>query len=104
MSALGEQKAQQATAQLQDGELWLFYTQEGSDPSVPLVFGTNSVGKAAFMLHASGPKALVSRIDAGHFEQHAAFLETRSYATSFEADLIAWLRELAPPDRAAEFQ
>ena len=68
MSALGEQKAQQATAQLQDGELWLFYTQEGSDPSVPLIFGTNSVGKAAFMLHASGPKALVSRIDAGHFD------------------------------------
>ncbi len=96
MSVLGEQKARQATEQLQDGELWLFFTQEGSDPSVPLVFGTNSVGKAAFMLHASGPKALVSRIDAGHFEQHAAFLETRSYSTSFETDLTDWLRELSP--------
>lgn len=96
MSALGEEKARQATAQLQDGELWLFYTQEGSDPSVPLVFDTNSVGKAAFMLHSSGPKALVSRIDAGHFEQHSAFLETRTYSASFETALIAWLRDLAP--------
>ncbi|GGR22299.1 M24 family metallopeptidase [Deinococcus ruber] len=96
MSALGEEKARQATQQLHSGELWLFLTQEGSDPNVGLVFGTNSVGKAAFMLDGDGPKALVSRIDAGHFEQHSPFLTTRKYAASFENDLSDWLRELAP--------
>ena len=97
MSALGEEKARQATQQLQAGELWLFLTQEGSDPNVNLVFDTNSVGKAAFMLESGGhPKALVSRIDAGHFEQHSGFIETRSYAASFDEALIDWLRELAP--------
>ena len=96
MSALGEEKAQQATQQLHSGELWLFLTQEGSDPNVNLVFGTNSVGKAAFMLDGGAPKALVSRIDAGHFEQHSTFLTTRRYASSFDEELTRWLRELAP--------
>ncbi len=96
MSTLGEEKARQATQHVQPGELWLFITQEGSDPSVPLVFGAESVGKGAFMIHASGPKALVSRIDAGHFEQHAPFIETRAYTTSFDEALTAWLRELQP--------
>ncbi|ULH16994.1 Xaa-Pro peptidase family protein (plasmid) [Deinococcus sp. KNUC1210] len=96
MSALGEEKARQATQQLHSGELWLFLTQEGSDPNVGLVFGTNSVGKAAFMLDNDGPKALVSRIDAGHFEQHSTFLTTRTYAASFENELTHWLQELAP--------
>ncbi|MGY2895673.1 M24 family metallopeptidase [Deinococcus sp. UYEF24] len=96
MSALGEEKARQATQQLHSGELWLFLTQEGSDPNVNLVFGTNSVGKAAFMLDGDSPKALVSRIDAGHFEQHSTFLATRPYAASFDDELTRWLRELAP--------
>lgn len=60
--------AQKALEQLTSGELWLFSTQEGSDATVPLVFDTNSVGKAAFLLHGTGPKALVSKIDVGQLE------------------------------------
>ncbi|GAA3994521.1 Xaa-Pro peptidase family protein [Deinococcus rubellus] len=96
MSKLGEEKARQAAQQVRPEEVWLFITQEGSDSSVPLVFDTQSVGKAAFIIHASGPKALVSRIDAGHFEQHAEYLEIRQYSTSFDEALTTWLRELRP--------
>lgn len=96
MSNLGAEKTRQALAQLPSDELWLFLTQEGSDASVPLVFDTNSVGKAAFLLHATGPKALVSKIDVGHLEQHASHIETRTYLESFDEALETWLRELQP--------
>jgi Xaa-Pro aminopeptidase len=96
MSVLGREKTEQAMNLLEPGELWLFLTQEGSDASVPLVFGSSSVGKAAFILHESGPKALVSKIDVGHLEQHAKHIEARTYVQSFDEALGAWLRELAP--------
>lgn len=96
MSNLGAEKTRQALEQLPLGELWLFLTQEGSDASVPLVFDTNSVGKAAFFLHATGPKALVSKIDVGHLVQHAPHIETRTYLESFDEALGTWLRELQP--------
>ena len=96
MSSLGSEKTQQAVRELGPDELWLFLTQEGSDPAVPLVFGSSSVGKAAFMLHPTGPKALVSKIDVGHLEQHAVHIEARTYVRSFDEALGAWLGELAP--------
>ena len=96
MSILGAEKTCQALKQLLPDELWLFLTQEGSDASVPLVFDTNSVGKAAFLLHLTGPKALVSKIDVGHLEQHASHIETRTYLESFNEALSAWLHELHP--------
>lgn len=96
MSTLGAEKAQQATALMPPGELWLFMTQEGTDPAVPLVFDTTSVGRAAFMIDQGGPKALVSKIDAGHFTEHSPFIQTRAYTRAFEDDLLAWLQELSP--------
>lgn len=96
MSTLGAEKAQQASDLMQPGELWLFMTQEGTDPAVPLVFDTASVGRAAFMIDQDGPKALVSKIDAGHFTEHSPFIQTRAYTRTFEDDLTAWLQELAP--------
>ena len=96
MSTLGAEKTHQALEQLASDELWLFLTQEGSDASVPLVFDTNSIGKAAFLLHATGPKALVSKIDVGHLERHAPHIEIRTYLESFDEELVAWLRELQP--------
>ncbi|MBB6097079.1 Xaa-Pro aminopeptidase [Deinobacterium chartae] len=74
----------------------MFVTTEGSDPAVPLVFDTQVVGRAAFLIDAHGPKALVSRIDAGHLELHSPHLEVRSYARDYTEALEAWLRELAP--------
>lgn len=96
MSLLGLEKTQQAVKTLSVDELWLFLTQEGSDPAVPLVFGSSSVGKAAFLIHETGPKALVSKIDVGHLEQHAPHIEARTYLQSFDEALGAWLRELSP--------
>lgn len=96
MSTLGAEKSQQAMQLMQPGELWLFVTQEGSDPAVPLVFDTASVGRAAFMIDSAGPKALVSKIDAGHFTEHSPFIQTRAYAKSFDDELVSWLQELAP--------
>lgn len=96
MSLLGREKTQQAVKTLAKGDVWLFLTQEGSDPAVPLVFGSSSVGKAAFLIHESGPKALVSKIDIGHLEQHAPHIEARSYLQSFDRALGEWLIDLSP--------
>lgn len=96
MSELGQQKSAQAALQLEAQALWLFLTQEGSDPSVPLVFDTNTVGKSAFMLGLGGARALVPTIDVGHLALHSPFIEARSYTTSFAEALSAWLQELQP--------
>lgn len=96
MAELGAEKTGQAIEQVHPDELWVFLTQEGSDQNVPLVFDTNVVGKAAFFIHHTGPKALVSKIDVGHLEQHAQHIEARTYLKSFDDALKAWLRELQP--------
>ncbi|OLV16925.1 M24 family metallopeptidase [Deinococcus marmoris] len=97
MDTLARQKIAQALATLQPHELWLFFTQEGSDPSVPLVFDTALSGRAALMLHpARGSLALCANYDRGHLEHQGQFDEIRAYTTDFAEAFCGWLAELAP--------
>ena len=84
MDTLARQKIAQALDTLQPQELWVFFTQEGSEPSVPLVFGTALSGRAALMLHpVHGALALCANYDRGHLEHQGQFDEIRAYTTDF---------------------
>ncbi|MGY2895672.1 M24 family metallopeptidase [Deinococcus sp. UYEF24] len=97
VDTLTQQKITQALSTLAPDELWLFLTQEGSDPNVGLVFGTALSGRAALMLHPKrGALALCANYDRGHLEHQGQFAELRDYTTSFADALCAWLSELAP--------
>ncbi|AZI44999.1 aminopeptidase P family protein (plasmid) [Deinococcus psychrotolerans] len=97
MKSLAQQKITQALSTLQEKELWLFITQEGSDPNVGLVFDTALSGKAALMLApGKGALALCANYDRGHLEQQGQFDEIRAYTTSFADEFCHWLAELAP--------
>lgn len=97
MDTLAQQKITQALTTLGPDELWLFLTQEGSDPNVSLVFGTALSGRAALMLHPQrGALGLCANYDRGHLERQGQFAELRDYTTSFADAFCAWLSELAP--------
>ncbi|MGI8697091.1 MAG: M24 family metallopeptidase [Mycobacteriales bacterium] len=97
MTRLGSEKSRQARDLLQPGELWLFLTQEGSDPAVRLVFDAGVSGAAAFLLTPEhGALALVANYDEGHVSRLDVFDAVRSYERSFTEGLQGWLRELAP--------
>lgn len=97
MTELGGQKSRQALQLLDTGQVWLFLTQEGSDPAVRLVFDAGVSGAAAFLLHRErGALALVANYDEGHVERLGVFDEIRSYEQSFTDGLGRWLAELGP--------
>jgi Xaa-Pro aminopeptidase len=97
MTRLGQEKSQQAIGSLDDDQLWLFITQEGSDPAVRLVFDLGVSGQAALMLHRKyGALALVAGVDRGHVERLGIFAEIRDYRESFADALGQWLREIGP--------
>lgn len=97
MTRLGPEKAAQAQALLDHGEVWLFCTTEGSDPAVQLVFDTAVTGMAAFLIHPDrGALALVANYDRGHVELLGIFDEIRDYRLSFHEALADWLVELRP--------
>ena len=97
MDTLAQQKITQAQGLLGPDEVWLFLTQEGSDPNVNLVFGTALSGRAALMLHPQrGALALCANYDRGHLEHQGQFAELRDYTRSFADAFCDWLAELAP--------
>ncbi len=97
VDTLAQQKIAQAVGTLGPDELWLFLTQEGSDPNVNLVFGTALSGRAALMLHPQrGALGLCANYDRGHLEHQGQFAELRDYTTSFADAFCAWIAELAP--------
>lgn len=100
MTRLGREKSQQALQAMQEFDpdgLWLFVTQEGSDPATRLVFDAGVSGAAAFMIRPGhGVLALVANYDAGHVSRLGVFDDVRDYERSFGQALGAWLTELAP--------
>lgn len=104
MSGLGREKAEQALGVLGPEQVWLFVTQEGSDPATRLVFDAGVSGLAAFVLAPGhGTLALVANYDAGHVERLGVFDEVRSYERSFTEALHDWLQELAPGEVLLNF-
>jgi Xaa-Pro aminopeptidase len=104
MSRLGREKSEQALAALDAAQLWLFVTEDGSDPASRLVFDAAVSGRAAFMLRRGhGVLALVANYDAGHVERLGVFDQIRSYERSFTDALRDWLVELAPGEILLNF-
>lgn len=104
MSRLGQQKSEQALGTLDATQLWLFVTEDGSDPASRLVFDTAVSGRAAFMLRRGhGVLALVANYDAAHVQRRGVFDQVRCYERSFTDALREWLVELAPGEVLLNF-
>jgi Xaa-Pro aminopeptidase len=85
-------------------DAWLVLTREGSDPSMPLLFGVRSVHPAAlFIMRDGAHKALVSHSDRGNYASTGLFPEVIEYGTSFEESLSALLKSLDPRKLALNF-
>lgn len=82
MHDINKEKIDQAIKYLneQNIDMWIIFSSEGSDPSLPLITGTKTVGKTFFIFTKDGDKiALCSNIDAQESEQSGLFDEVIKY-------------------------
>jgi len=103
MGNIYEEKLSQAISYLNEFniDLWLIYSSEGSDPSVPLVTGLKTVGKTFFLITREGKKyAIASVIDAQESEDSGLFDEVFRYSSDCE-DILRELVSKIDPDKIA---
>ncbi len=99
MRNLYQEKLNQAIGYLNEHniDLWLIYSSEGSDPSVPLVMGLKTVGKTFFLITKEGKKyAIASIIDAQESEDSGLFDGVFKYSSNCEDVLKELIAKINP--------
>lgn len=76
---------------------WLVLTREGSDPSMPLLFGIRSFHTAAIFINRNGRHTVISTVsDKGNYEGTGLFAEVIPYYASLDEVFMQELEKLAP--------
>ncbi|MGG4498537.1 M24 family metallopeptidase [Brevibacillus reuszeri] len=76
---------------------WLVLTREGSDPSMPLLFGIRSFHTAAIFINRDGRHKVISTVsDKGNYEGTGLFSEVIPYYASLDEVFVQELEKLAP--------
>ncbi|WP_312117429.1 M24 family metallopeptidase [Brevibacillus reuszeri] len=76
---------------------WLVLTREGSDPSMPLLFGIRSFHTAAIFINRDGRHKVISTVsDKGNYEGTGLFSEVIPYYASLDEVFVQELAKLAP--------
>ncbi|MFA9557713.1 M24 family metallopeptidase [Evansella sp. AB-rgal1] len=84
-----------------DIDLWIIYTSEASDISLPLITGVKTVGPGAFLFTKTGEKfAVCSSIDAQDIEESELYHEVFTYSSNL-AEVLADLVGKINPNKIA---
>ncbi len=99
MSNVNKEKIMQSIKYLHEEniDMWIIYSSEGSDPSLPLITGIKTVGRSAFIFTKDGGKySLCSKIDAQESEDSGLFDEVIKYDEGLEKELKNLVEKINP--------
>lgn len=87
-----------------DIDVWLIFSQEGSDPCLPLVVGGQTVGATAYFVCRDGRRvAVVANYDVGHVELFGTVDEIVPYKLGISEPLRKVYRSLKPQRMALNY-
>lgn len=96
---VAHEKTNQATKLLKEAGIdsWLILTREGTDPSVPMMIGTNAVHPAAIFINSNGNHMiLTSESDRGNFAETGLFDDVVVYEASLDDKFKEEFEKLNP--------
>ncbi|EST53853.1 hypothetical protein T458_18720 [Brevibacillus panacihumi W25] len=96
---IAKEKLDHAAALLEKAgvDSWLVLTREGSDPSMPLLFGIRSFHTAAIFINRNGQHKVIATVsDKGNYEGTGLFAEVIPYYSSLDEVFLQELEKLSP--------
>jgi Xaa-Pro aminopeptidase len=96
---IAREKLQQSVRLLNENHIdtWLILTREGTDSSVPLLFGTRSVHQAAIFINRTGEHVAITSVsDQGSYEQSELFSEVIPYHSDMDETFMKYFEKLNP--------
>jgi Xaa-Pro aminopeptidase len=96
---VAQEKLQQAVQLLNKYEIdtWIILTREGSDPSMPLLFGVRSFHKAVIMINRNGKHRVLTTVsDQGSYEETGLFEAVIPYYTNLDEVFLNEFNRLNP--------